>query len=253
MLLVFGGTTEGKRAAEALSKAGRAFIYSTKLPVKMPALVGMTCRHGAFNIPELVSYCAHHRVRGIVNASHPFADALHKVVGRAAEEASLPVWRYERTYAERNRPSRVLHYVPDYQAAIASLERLATGPVLALTGVQTIAKLRTWWERHPTYFQILDRPESHALAHAQGFPSQRILARAPASTPEELLCLIRTLGASAMITKESGESGYQHVKEQAAATAGIPLVIVQRPALPARFVPVYDDTQLLSCIEGLLG
>jgi len=213
----------------------------------------MRQRHGAFNIPELVSFCADNKVRGIVNASHPFADALHRVVERAAVETGLPVWRFERCYAASDRASSWLHYVGNYAEAMERLETLAQGPVLALTGVQTIAKLRNWWERHPTYFQILDRPESHALAEAQGFPVERLIARAPAATPAELLALIRQVSASALLTKESGESGFQPVKEQAAALAGIPLVIVQRPRLPESFVSVTNETQLLAAISALLG
>lgn len=248
MLLVFGGTTEGKRVAHALSDAGLRFVYSTKLPVVMPPLPGMRLRFGPFDVPGLVAFCRAERIAGIVNASHPFASVLHRIVAEAAALAAVTVWRFERRYAARDRALPHLRYVPDFAAALATLATLGHEPLLALTGVQTIGKLRPWWERHQAYFQILDRPESFARAAAEGFPRGRLLAQPPAAEPEALVRTIAETGAKVMLTKESGFSGFQPVKEEAAARTGIPLLVVARPAVPASFIPVHSETELLAAV-----
>ncbi|HOF08890.1 MAG TPA: precorrin-6A/cobalt-precorrin-6A reductase [Opitutaceae bacterium] len=249
MLLVFGGTTEGKRCAAALAEAGLPFIYSTKLPVVMPKLPGMRLRHGALTVEALTVLCHAEKIRAIVNASHPFAEVLHATVAAAATALSLPVWRFERVYPKREQAGEWVRYVPDFPAAIAQLLALGRAPLLAFTGVQTIPKLRPWWERHLTYFQILDRPDSFALARSFGVPPAQLLAHAPATAPETLAATIRRLGVQVLLTKESGESGFQSVKLAAAALAQTPLLVVERPATPTLFSPVHDETSLLDRVR----
>ena len=249
MLLVFGGTTEGKRCAAALAEAGLPFIYSTKLPVVMPELPGMRLRHGALTVEALTVLCHAEKIRAIVNASHPFAEVLHATVAAAATALSLPVWRFERVYPKREQAGEWVRYVPDFPAAIAQLLALGRAPLLAFTGVQTIPKLRPWWERHLTYFQILDRPDSFALARSFGVPPAQLLAHAPATAPETLAATIRRLGVQVLLTKESGESGFQSVKLAAAALAQTPLLVVERPATPTLFSPVHDETSLLDRVR----
>jgi precorrin-6x reductase len=249
MLLVFGGTTEGKRCAAALAEAGLPFIYSTKLPVVMPKLPGMRLRHGPITVEALTALCHAEKVRAIINASHPFAEVLHATVAAAATALSLPVWRFERRYPAREQAGEWVRYVPDFPAAIAQLLTLGRAPLLAFTGVQTIPKLRPWWERHLTYFQILDRPDSFALARSFGVPPEQLLAHAPATAPETLAATIRRLGVRVLLTKESGESGFQSVKLAAAALAQTPLLVVERPATPTLFSPVHDETSLLDRVR----
>jgi precorrin-6x reductase len=215
----------------------------------MPELPGMRLRHGALTVEALIALCRAEKVRAIINASHPFAEVLHATVAAAATALSLPVWRFERVYPKRGQAGEWVRYVPDFPAAIAQLLTLGRAPLLAFTGVQTIPKLRSWWEANLTYFQILDRPDSFALARSFGVPPAQLLAHAPATAPETLAATIRHLGVRVLITKESGESGFQSVKLAAAALAQTPLLVVERPATPALFSPVHDEASLLDRVR----
>lgn len=245
MLLVFGGTTEGRHVAEALAAAGRRFVYSTKSQVGMPPLRGMQLRHGALTGDLLVALCRDEGVRGIVHAGHPFAEQLHRAVADASRRLALPVWRLERHFPARD-PRPWLTYVAGYAAALECLVRLDREPLLALTGVQTIAPLRPWWERRRTYFQILNRPMSWALAQAEGFPREQLIGRAPWKDAAKLAGEIRRLGIRVLITKESGESGFQPEKSEAARLTQTPLIVIERPALPPDFRLVHDTGELLA-------
>jgi precorrin-6x reductase len=251
MLLVFGGTTEGRRCARALADHALPFVYSTKDPVAMPPLPGMRARHGALTPDELAALCRAEDVRGIIHAAHPFAERLHAAIASTAKALDLPVWRFERCYPERA-VDGLIEYVPSWAAALERLDGIDREPLLALTGVQTIATLRPFWSRRPAYFQILDRPGSWALAASCGFPRERLIAGMPGGDPAPVAAKIRELDVRIMVTKESGASGFQSAKMAAARATATPLLIVQRPMLPPVFRCVTTEADLLARIAAEL-
>ena len=101
MILLFGGTTEGRAAARVLDEAGSPFFYSTK-----GNLQEIRCSHGhrltgAMTVADMVSFCRKEEIRLIVDAAHPFAEELHASVAEATEQTGIPVVRYERQYPPR--------------------------------------------------------------------------------------------------------------------------------------------------------
>lgn len=249
MLLVFGGTTEGRRCAQALSGAGLAFLYSTKTEVAFEPPEGARKIFGALETAELIHLCRRERISAIINASHPFAERLHSTIAHAATLLSLPVFRFEREYPPRRPLQGLRLYVDDYAELLAKLETLHPARLLALTGVQTIARLRPWWSKHSSYFQILDRESSFGIAAQSGFPRACLVARPPWEDAQGLAAFIDQLRFDAVVTKESGTSGFQQVKEEAALLAGVSLLILKRPALPANFITVDSEAALLAKLE----
>jgi cobalt-precorrin-5B (C1)-methyltransferase len=117
--------------------------------------------------------------------------------------------------------------------------------LLVLTGVQTIAKLRPYWERHDCWFRILRREESQEKAAQQGFPAERLVYY----DEEDEAALIARLQPQAILTKESGESGGFPQKVAAAQAAGIPVYVIRRPPLPDGFELVTGEHGLRKAIE----
>jgi precorrin-6x reductase len=186
---------------------------------------------------------------GIIDAAHPFAERLHPTIAEAAATLDLPVWRIERPCPPRTNDP-LIRYVATFPDAVATLARLDLAPLLALSGVQTIAALRPFWERRETFVRILDRPESWAVADAAGFARTHIIAGAPETDADALGAMIRRLGVRVMLTKESGEPGGQSAKMQVAVGTDTMLLIVARPALPARFRFVADMDELLARMDA---
>ena len=252
MILVFGGTTEGKQAGSVLAGAGYPFWYSTKTEIAIDLPPNARYRHGAFTPETLTGFCREESIRLIINAGHPFAQILHQTIAEVALLTGIPVLRPEREY-----PARVshplVHYKKDYAELLAVLEGGDYAPVLALTGVQTIARLERYWKRNPTLFRILPRDNSLAVARAAGFPEENLLLSFPAAGVEEEFGLIRQTGARAVVTKESGESGFLSVKIAAAIAAAVPIFIICRPGLPAEFIPVDGPDVLLREIKERLS
>jgi precorrin-6A/cobalt-precorrin-6A reductase len=252
MILVFGGTTEGKQVSSVLAGAGYPYWYSTKTEVAIDLPLNGRYRHGALTPEALTGFCRQEGIRLIINAAHPFASLLHEMIDQVALLTGIPVIRPEREY-----PVRLLHplvsYMADYTAVLRRLEEGDYAPVLALTGVQTITRLQPYWQQNKMLFRILPRDNSLALARAAGFPEEDLLLSFPPAAVEEELALIRRTGARAVLTKESGESGGLSVKIAAAIAAGVPLFIISRPTLPAGFIAVDGPAVLLREIKNQLS
>ena len=245
MILILGGTTEGRLAVRVTDAAGSPYWYSTRGELQQ-----IDCKHGthitgALDEAAMAAFCQAQDIRLLVDAAHPFASELHRTVAAVAESLDLPVVRVERMYPDEDSG---IHWCDDYTDAIRRLNADGITRLLALTGVQTIAKLRPYWERHDCWFRILRREESFAKAVQQGFPEDRLVYY----EDDDEAALIVRLRPQAILTKESGESGGFPQKLAAAQAAGIPLYAVRRPALPAGFEVVTGEHGLRKAIERLV-
>lgn len=252
MVLVFGGTTEGKKVAGILEKAACPYYYSTKTCIDFQAGKYGRYRHGALTAAALQAFCETHDIKAIVHASHPFATQLHTTIHEGAQALSLPVLRFERRYPERQ-DHPLVRYCNSYAAALSWLEQHPVKRLLALTGVQTIAPLAGYWQKHDTIFRILPRESSLALAAEAGFPAEKLIQEMPGDDLQQELNIIKQYGIDCILTKESGESGFLAVKVQAALQSSIPILIIERPALPGMFIPVTDETSLMDNLKRLLS
>ena len=219
---------------EVLDEAGTPYYYSTRGDGQTISSVQARRVTGGMDANQMREFCCKHDIRLLIDAAHPFAEALHQNIHTVACQLSLPVIRYERKYPPLPADAMVCQDWAD------ALEKLRNCPsLLALTGVETIAKLKPYWKEHETWFRILDRPSSWEIVRREGFPEERV---APFHLPQggeqqegeqlENLLPIQEREGLAIITKESGESGWFDEKVQMAKEMGVPLYIVRRPALP---------------------
>ena len=246
MILILGGTTEGRASVRIADEGSGPYYYSTK-----GSLQEIECAHGirltgGMDTASMEIFCREKGIRLLIDAAHPFATALHRTVAEVSTSLQLPVIRYERRYPPRD-PELV--WCNDYADAIRKLDEQGTHNLLALTGVNTIAPLRPWWEKYPTWFRILEREESLAIAMKQGFPSEHLLFYQEEDDAGEGM---DRLQPDAIITKESGQTGYFTEKVTAARKRSIPVFVVKRPALPETFYFVYGEDGLRKQIERLL-
>lgn len=246
MILIFGGTTEGRHAARVCDEAHKPFYYSTKGSNQQLDSMNAVRLTGALDEILMLDVCQKYEIRLIVDAAHPFAEVLHKTIAKVSEKLRIPVIRYERNYPEHNDN---LIWFDTFEQAVDYLENNNINNLLALTGVNTINKLKRYWQSHKCWFRILDREESHAILKKEGFPSENILYY---HKGEDEKLLFSKLEPHAIITKESGSSGGFNQKTEAAQKLGIPLLVVKRPLLEEKFIPIYGEHGLRKTIEKLL-
>ena len=246
MILILGGTTEGRVAVRVADEAAATYYYSTK-----GTLQSIECAHGirlagAMNEEEMECFCRDHAIKLLIDAAHPFAQVLHQTIEKVSKCLQIPVIRYERRYPPRDED---LIWCDSYADAIHQMENKGIQRLLARSGVNTLAPLRPYWRSHTTWFRILEREESLSLAEKQGFPQERLVFYREG---EDELKLLEQLHPDAILTKESGFSGYFTDKVNAARQFGIPVFVVKRPALPETFYRVYGEDGLRKQIERLL-
>lgn len=246
MILVFGGTTEGRATVETLDAAGQTYYYSTRGNLQQVECIHGIRISGAMNVAQIAAFCREHGIRLLVDAAHPFAEQLHGNIARVAAELDIPVVRYERIYPPRD-PDLV--WCGSYAEACRWFAGQGISNLLALTGVQTIPRLENYWSEHSCWFRVLDRPESRELARQYGFPAERLVFWEEGKPEEELLIRLRP---DAILTKESGNSGYFLEKVEAARRMGIPVVVIRRPVLPEGFYIVTGNNGLRHRVERLL-
>ena len=224
MILVLGGTTEGRKAVQVLEEAGKPFYYSTRGGEQDVSLVHATRLVGGMDAVQMADFCRANEIKLIINATHPFAEGVHRNVAEVSEKWSIPCIRYERQYPRR---ASDIVWCKDYEDAISKLFDAGIQRLLALTGVQTIGKLKPYWMQHECWFRILQRESSQEMAQREGFPTDHLVFY-----PDDSM---NTLHPNAILTKESGESGGFIEKVEEARRLGIRIFAVERPLLPKGF------------------
>ena len=214
MIIVFGGTTEGRKAVEVLEEAGNAYYYSTKTGEQDIALHHGHRIDGALDAEAMQAFCREHDIRLIVDAAHPFASQLHQTIAQASEALNIPVIRYERIYPPRD-PD--ITWIDDYSQVPTDINTL-----LATTGVQSISKLKPLEAQGiKVFYRILNRDSSIALAKKQGATDDQLCFYEDANDiPVE---------AEAILLKESGLSGGFPEKVEAAKARGMRIIALKRP------------------------
>ena len=90
MILVFGGTTEGRIAIRKLEEAGNPYYYSTRGDEQEVVLHHGTRLTGALNTEQLKTFCLEHAIKLLVDAGHPFAEVLHQTIADVALSLNIP-------------------------------------------------------------------------------------------------------------------------------------------------------------------
>lgn len=216
MILVFGGTTEGRKAVEVLEEGGSPYFYSTKTGEQDITLHHGQRIDGALDTEAMQTFCCEHDIRLIVDAAHPFASQLHQTIVQVSKVLNIPAIRYERIYPERD-PH--LEWIEDYSQIPQDIHTL-----LATTGVQSISKLKPLEAKGmKIFYRILPRESSMALAQKLGAKKEQLCFFEDGATID--------IEAEAILLKESGLSGGFVEKVEAAQTKGMRILILKRPAI----------------------
>ena len=237
MILVFGGTTEGRKAVEVLEEGGAPYFYSTKTGEQDITLQHGVRIDGALDEAAMMHFCTEHGIRMIVDAAHPFAALLHQTIAKTASALSLPVVRFERIYPPCD---PAITWIDDYTQIPRDIHSL-----LATTGVQSISKLKPLEaDGISIFYRILNRPSSIALALKQGATQAQLCYY---DDPNDI-----PVQVDAILLKESGLSGGFTEKVVAAKACGMRVIAIKRPEQPKSFIVVDGPYGLRRMVEKLL-
>ena len=171
---------------------------------------------------------------------------MHQTVAEVATTLDIPAIRFERIFPPRD-PGII--WCDDYADAIQQVQQHNVKRLLALTGVQTIAKLKPLVDKGiDCYFRILNRESSLKIAHENGISDEHILFYGT----EHNNHLLDIAPFDAMITKESGVSGGFQEKVNEAKEQGMQVFAICRPATSPVFHTVNGEHGLRRMVEKLL-
>lgn len=249
MILILGGTTEGRLAANTLDESGNPFYYSTRGNEQEVSLHHGIRLQGGMDAGAMEQFCRQKGIRLLVDAAHPFAEELHRNVATVGQRLQVPVIRLERIYPPRTACPVI--WCAGYDEAVKKILQSHPASLLLLTGVQSIARLAALWKDKNIrcHCRILDRDSSRLLADRQGFPRERLCYY---HEGEDERIVMEQLHPEAIILKESGLSGGFKEKVEVATSLGIQVFAIQRPLLPPSFITVTGRHGLRRQVEQLL-
>ncbi|HEX9832478.1 MAG TPA: cobalt-precorrin-6A reductase [Mycobacterium sp.] len=220
-ILLLGGTSEA-RALAAQLHPNVEVISSLAGRVPDPALPVGQVRIGGFGGADgLRDWLREARVDAVVDATHPFAATITSNAATVCRELGVPhlvLVRPEWT------PGDAIMVVDDTQAAKIVADNRFSRVFLTTgrTGTAAFKDADAWFLiRAVTAPDPQDLPAHHHV----------LLSRGPYRYDDELE-LLREHRIDALVTKNSGGS-MTRPKLDAAAALGVPVVMVDRPALPS--------------------
>lgn len=225
-LLILGGTSEAATLAKAVAEAGLRATVSLAGRVERPKPLPLPVRTGGFGGAQgLAAYLRAHAITHVVDATHPFAETMSRNAADACDATGTPLLALARKPWEPG-PGDEWRSVPDIPAAAAALRGPAMNVFLAI-GRMHLGDF-TGQPQHSYTLRLVDPP-----AGPPPFPRcEVILDRGPfTEAGDRALLAARRIGL--VVSKNSGGTG-AYAKIAAARALGVPVLMIDRPALPAR-------------------
>lgn len=246
MLLLFGGTTEGRILAGQAAALGYAVTLCVATEygreVLPPDSGQITVKTGRLDLAAMTALMQVVHFACVVDATHPYAVVVSQNILAAAKTMQLPYFRLLREqgdcadccYAESTKRACML---------------VGEGNIFATTGSKEIAAYILIPDyRQRVYARVLPTPEALALCRSAGLADAHILTGKGPFTVAQNEAVLRDYQIKTMITKDGGVFGGFAEKLQAAKNCGTRVIVVRRPAESDG----YSATQILQMLKEMV-
>ncbi|WKA30304.1 cobalt-precorrin-6A reductase [Bradyrhizobium roseum] len=224
-VLLLGGTTEASLIGRELATAGIAGVYSYAGRTATPVAQPLRTRVGGFGgVDGLAEYLRHEEITHVIDATHPFAGQISRNAVDACAKTNTPLIAYLREPWVEG-PGDKWQRVATLADAAAALPDHPARIFLAI-GRQHLAPFAAQ-PRHFYLLRLVDAPVALPLPDAE-----IVLARGP-FTIEGDLALLRDHRITHIVARNAGGEGAK-AKLDAARMLGLPVIMIDRPGLPAR-------------------
>ena len=229
-VLLFAGTTEGRRVAEACrgknvtlhvsvaTEYGEALIEETD---NIRVLTG--CKDAA-QISKLIEET---NAKLVIDATHPYASSITQTLQSVCMESGTEYLRLLRSEDHEGTESCV--FVDSTEEAVAYLNSV-TGNVLLTVGSKELARYTEVVNyRLRLFARILSLPKALEQASALGFEGKHLICMQGPFTEELNAAILRMLNIRYLVTKDTGTEGGFPEKVRAAKACGVTPVVLRRP------------------------
>lgn len=239
---IFGGTSEGRLLAEFCQQKGIPALVSVATPYGSQMLKQdefLQVRQGRMDSREMCRWMKDNGFACVVDATHPYAREASENIRHACREAQIPYHRLVRSQdteecqAEAEGRRRIKWVGSAEEAACFLEQEFLQNPertALITTGSKELnrfASIQQAGER--LYARVLPSAEGIQACLDAGLKGKHVIAMQGPFSYEMNLAMLRSTGASYLITKESGRAGGFQEKVEAALDAGCQPVVIGRP------------------------
>jgi precorrin-6A/cobalt-precorrin-6A reductase len=251
MILLVAGASETAPLADTLLQAGHRVLVSlaTETDLELAPDPALKVRRGRLNRDGFRDLIAHHGVTAVVDASHPFAQELHRELSAVCSDLQIHRIRYERpcSHLDPGVETRENHeFAADYATSLGKPVLLTTGsrnlsPYVDAAGLVNV----------PLFARVLPGSESETACRLAGLPEDRIeFARGPFSV-EQTRELLRRWSIGVMVAKNGGIASGLDQRLEAARLEGVAAVVVRRPELEE--LAVHSFPEIMEKIGGTVA
>lgn len=232
-VILFAGTSEGRRIAEAFRGQEVELIvcvateYGESLIESADNIQVMTGRKDTAAIAKLI---AETKASLLIDATHPYAAAVTETLRAVSAELSVEYIRLLRsTDGASSEHADDCVRVDDAATAAAYLNRVE-GNVLLTVGSKELAQFTAVRDyRRRITARILPMEEALASARTLGFDGANLICMQGPFSEELNAAMLRAINARYLVTKDTGSEGGFPEKINAARRCGVTPIVIKRP------------------------
>ena len=243
-IVIFAGTTEGRRLSEILADAGIAhtvcvateygeIVMRDQTDAEAARAKGhslVSLHRGRMDRKQMEEFLCNDGYEIVVDATHPYARVVTENIRDAVKTQSSIYLRLEREISqtpEAEDPAVSIRYF-ESNADCAKVLENTEGNILLTTGSKELATYCASGRLHERlYVRILPGRESLELCMEQGIKGRQILALQGPFSTEMNAAILKQYDIRHMVTKNSGRTGGYQEKLEAAKMLGIPVYVIQ--------------------------
>lgn len=230
-ILIFAGTTEGRKLAEVLSGKNIECIvcvateYGNEI---MPELCGITKRIGRLDAAQMAQLISEEKIETVIDATHPFATVVTENIKQACDCLKVKYMRLKRDTSAGMYTDDITIF-SDSKACAKALEE-TRGNILLTTGSKELPiYCQNEQVKERLYVRVLPGQESMSICVAQDINKSRIIAMQGPFSQKLNEALIEQFDIKYLVTKESGRVGGLDEKILAAKNCGIDTYLIGSP------------------------
>ena len=236
-ILIFAGTTEGRKLSESLAVSGinHTLCVATEYgEIVLKENPFMTVHCGRMDEEQIREFIQNGKFEAVVDATHPYANIVTSNIKSAMEEMNIPYLRLKRELNTSQKEENVTYFETN-EACAMELEEIQ-GNILLTIGSKELKKYCVSEDvKNRLFVRVLPGMESLSLCMEQGIKEKQIIAMQGPFTTEMNEAMIRQYGISCLITKQSGTSGGYYEKLEAAKKTGISVFVIGHPGEEAGY------------------
>lgn len=248
-IIIFGGTTEGRKLAEVLSCAEvivHVCVATQYGEIILPERNNIIVHSGRLDFDEMKNLIKSINPAFVIDATHPFARVVTENILMCCNSLDLSYIRLIRDENQMTEEDNIV-YVSDIDEAIRYLQD-TKGKIFITTGSKELHKftqINNYKER--CYARVLSTVDVVKECKEIGFEGKNISFMQGPFSEEFNYAQIKMIDAKYVVTKSSGANGGFLEKCNAAIKAGCTLIVINRPDdnIPEDLKMNFNEVELL--------